>query len=163
LTTWAASYNGENVEENWTLTARAALWLQITMLDSWIGPMIDRLMGESAMREVPVPATPEEAKACAEATASLPQTTAFNPGRAKWLKLYLQRLADGSDSFMSTHPNSTLHARWIDMPKGAPEEWLVLDAVITLRAAAMYSMLMTLDDSSILLDLTRNDPLLYMS
>jgi hypothetical protein len=49
------------------------------------------------------------------------------------------------------------------MEIGTQREWLTLDAVITIRAATVYAMLMELDDCSVLLELKGNDPLLYMT
>ena len=168
LTEWAKSHSEAQYRgEDWTMTARAALWLQANMLDSWIGSMIDHLMEATAMREVPIPATVEDANLCAESANVLPPTTAFNPVRARWLKLYLIRLADGyqgyGESFVSDDPRPVAEERWQGMEKGTVEEWLALDAVLTLRAATMYAMFMGLEDSSIPIDPEENDPLLYMS
>jgi hypothetical protein len=153
--------------DHWRFTPRAALWLQITMLDTWIGYMVDQVMGGTALWEVPLPAVVAEAHACAVAAAKLKQSNSFNPVRGRWLKLYLRRLAEGhngqGDSFMSSDPRPDLTERWQDMEKGTPEQWLALDAVLTLRAATMHAMLMQLDDSSILLKLRYNDPLIYLS
>lgn len=164
----ATSYSRTPIKgKNCTLEARGMLWLQITLLDTWIGCKIDEMMGKVEKDEVPVPATVSEAERCLKLSMELSQTTLWNPLRLRWLQMYMQRLIDGNEgrgeSFLSEDVRPERSERWVGMEKGEPSEWLMLDAVITTRAALMCGMLQLLDDSSVLLDLRLNDPSLYIS
>ena len=168
ITSWIESYNREPIEgEHTSMLGRAVLWVQVTLLDAWIGPAIDRMMGGTSMREVPIPATKEDAEECYKASTEIKQTTAWNLVRARWLIYYTRRLAEGreghGDSFLSKSPQPDLERRWIDMEVGEPHEWLKIDAALTIRAYILYSMLMSMNDTSVLQRLARNDPLLFIS
>ncbi|KAG8824182.1 hypothetical protein FRC17_009167 [Serendipita sp. 399] len=168
LSEWASTWDHAPLEgKHVRLYARSALWIQISLFDTWIGPMIDRMMGGAPIRESPIPATKEEAEQCLKASRALRPTTAWNLIRSRWMTYYLKRLAEGrddmGDSFMSKNPREELGERWVGMEVGEPLEWLRIDAVITLRAAVMHAMLTHLDDTSILLQLKETDPLIFLS
>ncbi|CCA71766.1 hypothetical protein PIIN_05701 [Serendipita indica DSM 11827] len=168
MNSWIQSYNRKPIYgSNATIRARGVLWVQITLLDTWIGPAIDHMMGGTDMREVPVPATREDAEECYRFSTELYQSTAWNLVRAKWLTYYTRRLAEGrdryGDSFLSKKPQPDLEKRWIGMEVGDPHEWLKIDAALTIRAHLLYSMLISMTDTSVLQDLAQNDPLLFIS
>ncbi|KAG8824770.1 hypothetical protein FRC17_009030 [Serendipita sp. 399] len=167
MSEWAKEWDRQSSRTIGKPPSRAVLWLQVSLLDAWIGPMIDRMMGSTIMREVPIPATKEDADACYKESLKLKQTTSWRPVRCQWMRYYLRRLAEGrggrGDSFMSTNLRIKPEERWLHMEAGVSEEWLHLDAAITLRAAAMYGMLMALNDSSGLSQFFKADPLLFLS
>lgn len=167
LSKWFSTYSKSPIRgDTWKTATRGILWLQVMFLDTWISANIDKLM-ESPVLEVPVPATKVEAEQSLLLTKDLPDTTAINPKRCKWAQMYLERLADGykghGESIMSDEPRPNSKERWQNMAFGSSEQWLVLDAALTLRALIMRAMLLYLDDSSIMADLIENDPLVYLS
>lgn len=138
---WGETYNEKKEEgEGWKLSAMSMLWLQITLLDTWLARHTDVMMAETAMPELSVPADLATASRCATAANSvLNQTTGWNPPRLKFCRLYLARLASGigqiGTSFMSNSerfPDPRMG--WKDMPMGTPDQWVAIDAVMTLRA-----------------------------
>ncbi|KAG8862194.1 hypothetical protein FRC20_011317 [Serendipita sp. 405] len=167
---WGEDYNFNQEKGNgWRLPATALLWLQISLLDTWLARHVDVMVQESAMPELSVPATLQAAELCAQSANSvLNQSTGWNPPRLRFCRMYLARLANGvgqmGSSFMSTA--QTFEDRrmgWKEMPIGTEEEWVMVDAVLTLRAACQHTRLMLMMDSSPLLRLRKFDPVLLLA
>lgn len=167
---WGEKYNYKQEEgEGWKLPATSMLWLQITMLDTWLARHTDLIMADTAMPEPTVPADIPMAEQCARAASQfLNQTTGWNPPRLQFCRMYLARLAGGigqvGTSFMSNSerfPDSRMG--WKDMQLGTPDQWAIVDAVMTLRAACQHTRLMLLHDSSPLLRLRKFDPVLLLA
>lgn len=167
---WVDAYETRPDEgDNWRMTANSLLWLQIMLLDTWLAENVDILMG-AVPREVVVPATPAEAKECAENALKCPQdSTAWNPARMRFVRLWLRKLVKGSAggegmSYLSTGRQIPEKDRWLNMRDGSDpgvledkERWRLTDAVLTLRAVLMYVRLKQMNDSSKLLELRKFD------
>lgn len=164
---WREGYQmPEGLKKSWKLPATAMLWFQITLLDTWIARHVDIIIGETAMPEMSVPAEFRTAELCAKATTVLDQSTGWNPPRLRFCRLYLARLANGvgktGPSFMSKTKLEDRLMGWNQMPVGAPEQWLIIDAVLSLRAVLMHTRYMLLKDSSSLLSM-KFDPMLLLA
>jgi len=167
---WAERYSFQQEEGNgWKLPVTSLLWLQICLLDTWLARNVDILMEETSMPELTVPAEVKLAEACANAASgTLAQSTGWNPPRLQFCRLYLNRLASGvkqkGTSFMSTAETfADRREGWQNMLTGTPEDWVITDAVLTLRAACQHTRLMMLKDSSALLRLRTFDPVLILA
>jgi hypothetical protein len=167
---WAERYSYQQEEGNgWKLPVTSLLWLQICLLDTWLARNVDIMMGDTAMPELTVPAELKHAEACANAASgTLTQSTGWNPPRLQFCRLYLNRLASGvrgkGTSFMSTTERlSDRREGWEKMLTGTPEEWVITDAVLTLRAACQHTRFMIMRDSSSLLRLRTFDPVLLLA
>ncbi|KDQ50468.1 hypothetical protein JAAARDRAFT_585699 [Jaapia argillacea MUCL 33604] len=156
----------------WRMTANSLLWLQITMLDTWIGRKADLLTGRVS-DEVAVPADLVTATTQANISMLLPQTTAWKKSRMEFARAYLARLAEGVDgravSCMSMGvgdgvAEQTLGpAGWENMPFGNPDDWAVMDAVLTLRSMLLVTRFENLNNSSVLLRLRHFDPAVLLA
>lgn len=162
---WGKNYNLDPDEgHHWRMTTNSLLWLQIMMLDTWIAHRVDIIMGGGGgIVEVSVPAVLETAERCARAASQLAETTAWKPARLKFTRHYLKRLAEGVDG-KGASCMSTLGDRhgpgggWGGMAEGKLNDWIAVDAVLTLRAVLMATRLEMMKDSSILWQLRRLDP-----
>ncbi|CAG7845912.1 SubName: Full=Uncharacterized protein {ECO:0000313/EMBL:CCA77964.1} [Serendipita indica DSM 11827] len=168
--TWGENYSFNPEEGNgWRLPVSSLLWLQISLLDTWLARHVDMIIQETAMPEVSVPAGLESAKLCAKSASEvLTQSTAWNPPRLRFCRMYLARLAGDVHgrgvSFMSNAPAYVDRKEgWKNMPIGSPDEWLMADAVLTLRAALQHTRFMLMMDSSALLRLQKFDPSLLLA
>ncbi|KAG8802958.1 hypothetical protein FRC17_006297, partial [Serendipita sp. 399] len=141
----------------------------ISLLDTWLARHVDVMVQESAMPELSVPANLAGAELCAQSASSvLNQSTGWNPPRLRFCRMYLARLANGvgqmGSSFMST--GATFQDRrmgWKEMLIGTEEQWVMADAVLTLRAVCQHTRLMLMMDSSPLLRLRKFDPVLLLA
>ena len=163
----------DNSGPGWSMSANSLLWMQITMLDTWIGRRIDIMTG-SVLEEVAVPSDRKQASACQRSALNLKQTTAWKASRMKFARQYLVRLAEGASggagrravSCMAsglTNPEPSLgQPSWSDMPFGMAHDWAAIDAVLTLRSILMFARLERMNDSSILIRLQKFDPVVRL-
>ncbi|EPQ51377.1 hypothetical protein GLOTRDRAFT_112495 [Gloeophyllum trabeum ATCC 11539] len=157
----------------WSMTAAPLLWLQITMLDTWIGRRADIIMGGSGREEVSVPADIHTATLCAQKAVGLKQTTGWKTSRIDFTLLYLRRLAEGADGCSTTCMSAGLQASgienrlgvdaWGGMSSGTSSDWAAVDAVLTLRAFLLHLRLELMNDSSIFLRLRRFNPVVNLA
>jgi hypothetical protein len=167
---WGERYNHRQEEGNgWKLPVNSLLWMQISLLDTWLARHIDIMVGGTAMPEQSVPANISAAEQCAKAARQvLKQSTGWNPPRLRFCRMYLAKLANGVDgkgpSFMSTgEVFADKKMGWTGMPTGTPEVWMIADAVLTLRAACQHTRFMLMKDSSPLLRMRNFDPVLLLA
>ncbi|KAE9411592.1 hypothetical protein BT96DRAFT_1011376 [Gymnopus androsaceus JB14] len=175
----AHGQKGTNSDRNnlWRMQISTLLFLQIMLFDSWLASHCEMLMnnGESSEYTAPAPlALAEQAKNSDENNTLM--TTGWRKCRAEFTVHYLRRLANGrngrSPSCIGVEevPDETpvsidiavQEERWQDMPIGGARQWMIFDAVFTLRAITMAARLESLKDSSVLLDLRSFDPLVRM-
>ncbi|KAJ7337540.1 hypothetical protein DFH08DRAFT_939031 [Mycena albidolilacea] len=102
---WAQSLGENSSEQVWKPTAETLLWLQCSLLDSWIARQVDLLI-LGTTDEASLPVDFETAKRLAERHArdgadpnrkrkAKILTTGWKRSRAIFIRLYLARLADG--------------------------------------------------------------------
>ncbi|KDQ49214.1 hypothetical protein JAAARDRAFT_51853 [Jaapia argillacea MUCL 33604] len=151
-------------ELDWKMTANSLLWMQIMMLDTWIGRKVD-LLTRRVSDEVAVPADLAAATTCANISMQLLQTTVWKKSRMEFARAYLVRLVEGVDG----NPVSCISmgvgdgvaqptlgpAGWENMPFGSPEHWAAIDAVLTIRSMLLVYQLEIMNDLSALLRLHR--------
>jgi len=162
----------DNSGPGWSMTANSVLWMQIMMLDTWIGRRIDIMLGTD-LEEVAVPSDQKKASACQRKAQDLKQTTGWKMSRMQFTRQYLVRLAEGGGSERRavscmasglTRPEPSLgQSSWSDMPFGKAQDWAAIDAVLTLRALLMYTRLERMNDSSVLLRLQKFDPVVRLT
>ncbi|TFK50305.1 hypothetical protein OE88DRAFT_235379 [Heliocybe sulcata] len=160
--------NATDSGDHWRMTAAPLLWLQITMLDSWIGRRADMIVDEHGREEVSVPTDIYRATLCAQKALNLKPTTGWKQSRMDFTLLYLRCLADGAGgkatSCMSPEPRAGEEtAGWDGMSCGTPRDWAAIDAVLTLRAFLLHLRLELMNDSSVLLRLRRFDPVVNLA
>lgn len=163
--TLSVGWREEPEFEKWTPNASTLLWLQITMLDTWISHHIHIIMGSPEDDEAAVPADQATAKAYAAKPRGIPDhATAWHPVRLQFARDYLGILADGDLGVVAScmspgfEPEVVIETKpkcWDSMPTGKPADWTAIDAVLTLRAVLMYVRLESLKDSSVFLELRR--------
>ncbi|KDQ50460.1 hypothetical protein JAAARDRAFT_585454 [Jaapia argillacea MUCL 33604] len=156
----------------WRMTANSLLWMQITMLDTWIGRKADLMTGRVS-DEVAVPADLVTATTQSNISMQRPQTTAWKKSRMEFARAYLSRLAEGADgkavSCMSMGVGDGVAqptlgpAGWENMAFGKPEDWAAMDAVLTLRSMLMVTRFEIMNDSSVLLRLRHFNPVVLLA
>jgi len=157
----------DNSGPGWSMSANSLLWMQITMLDTWIGRRIDIMTG-AALEEVAIPSGQKEASACQHSASDLKQTTGWKASRMQFTRQYLIKLAEGgvagrAVSCMASSPELFLgQSSWSDMPFGKAQDWAAIDAALTLRSILMFARLERMNDSSVLLRLQRFDPIVRL-
>lgn len=162
--------------EDTSLSANSLLWMQISMLDTWIAQRIDIMVGETGLDEVAVPSDMKNASSCARRAQDLKQTTGWKLSRMQFTRQYLLSLAEGvtgteriavSCMAIGFDPDGAAPAlgqsSWSNMAFGKAEDWAAIDAVLTLRSLLMITRLEHMHDSSALLRLQRFDPVVLLA
>ncbi|KAJ7607958.1 hypothetical protein FB45DRAFT_947359 [Roridomyces roridus] len=178
---WAKAYNAgfktfdRDNAGNVKPTADALCWLQCMMLDSWIGRRVDLLM-TNRTDEAAVPVDNVTAIKCAAKILGKDgpagSTTGWKRCRSQFIVCYLARLADGvvreengprvGVSCMS--PGGGIgEAGWEGMPVGSPGDWMILDAVLSLRAVLMATRFEVMHNTDVFLELSEFDPMIPMA
>ncbi|KAJ7090993.1 hypothetical protein C8R44DRAFT_990593 [Mycena epipterygia] len=151
----AKSFDEEN--KRWMPTAETLCWIEIMMLDSWIARRVDlMILGQTDEASVPVDSKTAKHNAFVAMGADdepKGKTTGWKRSRSSFIRQYLARLADGG----------IRAAGWEQMPVGWPDDWAVLDAVLSLRAVLMATRFELLYNTDIFLKLQEFDPMIRMA
>jgi hypothetical protein len=170
---WGRQFNAnEGNEENRgrRMRVNSLLWLQITMMDTWIARKVETIMTGCASFDVRVPVDVKFATQAASMTGNMLHTSGWKASRISFTRHYLARLTEGIDGvvvgYMSgSYSDEKFDAakRWDGMPVGKASDWADLDAVLTLRAITMLTRLELMKDSSALLQLKHLDPMIQIA
>ena len=162
----ASQRNGDN--EGRRMRANSLLWLQITMLDTWIARKVETIMTGRTPVDLSVPVDGKSAAHAISMAGNTLRTSGWKAVRIAFTRHYLARLAEGVNGLPAgclsgSDEKFDAEERWNGMPVGNAGDWANLDAVLTLRAVVMAARLELMKDSSALLELRDLDPMIQMA
>jgi hypothetical protein len=179
--TWGKKYTSKlkrfsDEQPGWKAEAQTLCWIQCMMLDTWIARRVDLLMS-GVTDEASVPVDSVTAKNCAKMAVAgddefKGKTTGWKRCRAAFSSHYLTRLADGIIEVDTGAPVGVScmspaggkgATGWKEMPKGSPNDWATLDAVLSLRAVVMATRLELMYNTDVFLELLEFDPMIRMA
>ncbi|KAJ7807819.1 hypothetical protein B0H14DRAFT_3763642 [Mycena olivaceomarginata] len=160
--TWGKKYTSKlkrfsDEQPGWKAEAQTLCWIQCMMLDTWIA------------RRASVPVDSVTAKNCAKMAVAgddefKGKTTGWKRCRAAFSSHYLTRLADGIiEVDTGASVGVSCATGWKEMPKGSPNDWATLDAVLSLRAVVMATRLELMYNTDVFLELLEFDPMIRMA